>query len=62
MERYYDTRALRFYGEKIEGRGFAASAHTPLRGSVDGGRRLDGLRRIKQRVNRVTQKSRIALP
>ncbi|ASW57526.1 vacuolar transporter [Plantactinospora sp. KBS50] len=60
---YYDTARLRFYWEKIEGLRFRRK----LRIRHYGDRRTigDGTTvyvEIKQRVNRVTQKRRIALP
>ncbi|GIE92175.1 VTC domain-containing protein [Actinoplanes regularis] len=60
---YYDTRDLRFYWEKIEGLKFRRKLrvrHYGDRFSV-GDDTLVHVE-IKQRVNRVTQKRRIALP
>ncbi|SBT53806.1 polyphosphate polymerase domain-containing protein [Micromonospora narathiwatensis] len=60
---YYDTRDLRFYWEKIEGLKFRRKLrirHYGDRSSVDDDTPV--YVEIKQRVNRVTQKRRIALP
>jgi SPX domain protein involved in polyphosphate accumulation len=60
---YYDTRALRFYWEKIEGLRFRRKLrirHYGDRSTIDDGTTV--YVEIKQRVNRVTQKRRIALP
>ncbi len=60
---YYDTPSLRFYWEKIEGLKFRRKLRMRLYGSPhectdDSSVQIE----IKQRVNRVTQKRRIALP
>ncbi len=60
---YYDTADLRFYWEKIEGLKFRRKVRMRLYG--DPAECTDGTPvqvEIKQRVNRVTQKRRIALP
>jgi hypothetical protein len=60
---YYDTRDLRFYWEKIEGLRFRRKLrvrHYGDRFGVDD--RTTVYVEIKQRVNRVTQKRRVALP
>jgi hypothetical protein len=60
---YYDTRNLRFYWEKIEGLRFRRKLrlrHYGDRFTVDD--RTTVFVEIKQRVNRVTQKRRVALP
>jgi SPX domain protein involved in polyphosphate accumulation len=60
---YYDTRDLRFYWEKIEGLRFRRKLrlrHYGDRFTVDD--RTTVFVEIKQRVNRVTQKRRVALP
>ncbi|MEV4414751.1 polyphosphate polymerase domain-containing protein [Catellatospora sp. NPDC049609] len=60
---YYDTRLLRFYWEKIEGLRFRRKLrvrHYGDRSTVDDGTTV--YVEIKQRVNRVTQKRRVALP
>ncbi|MER7282118.1 polyphosphate polymerase domain-containing protein [Dactylosporangium sp. NPDC000244] len=60
---YYDSRDLRFYWEKIEGLRFRRKLrvrHYGDRFSVDGDTPVHI--EIKQRVNRVTQKRRVALP
>ncbi|MFZ2526846.1 MAG: polyphosphate polymerase domain-containing protein [Rhodococcus sp. (in: high G+C Gram-positive bacteria)] len=60
---YYDTADLRFYWEKIEGLKFRRKLRMRLYG--DPGDCTDDTSvqiEIKQRVNRVTQKRRIALP
>jgi hypothetical protein len=60
---YYDTRDLRFYWEKIEGLRFRRKLrvrHYGDRFSVEDGTTV--FVEIKQRVNRVTQKRRVALP
>lgn len=60
---YYDTADLRFYWEKIEGLRFRRKLRlrlygTPAQCTDDTSVQVE----IKQRVNRVTQKRRIALP
>ncbi|MGO3325667.1 polyphosphate polymerase domain-containing protein [Gordonia sp. (in: high G+C Gram-positive bacteria)] len=60
---YYDTQSLRFYWEKIEGLKFRRKLRMRLYGApsectADTPVQVE----IKQRVNRVTQKRRIALP
>ena len=60
---YYDTADLRFYWEKIEGLKFRRKVRMRLYG--DPAECTDDTSvqvEIKQRVNRVTQKRRIALP
>jgi len=60
---YYDTADLRFYWEKIEGLKFRRKVRMRLYG--DPAACTDDIPvqvEIKQRVNRVTQKRRIALP
>ncbi|WP_203735794.1 polyphosphate polymerase domain-containing protein [Paractinoplanes durhamensis] len=60
---YYDTRDLRFYWEKIEGLKFRRKLrlrHYGDRFSVGDDSTVHV--EIKQRVNRVTQKRRVALP
>ncbi|WP_320066414.1 polyphosphate polymerase domain-containing protein [Micromonospora sp. RTGN7] len=60
---YYDTTDLRFYWEKIEGLRFRRKLrvrHYGDRSTVDDDTTV--YVEIKQRVNRVTQKRRIALP
>jgi hypothetical protein len=60
---YYDTRDLRFYWEKIEGLRFRRKLrlrHYGDRSTVDDDCVV--FVEIKQRVNRVTQKRRVALP
>lgn len=60
---YYDTRDLRFYWEKIEGLKFRRKLrirHYGDRTNVGDGTEVHV--EIKQRVNRVTQKRRVALP
>jgi hypothetical protein len=60
---YYDTRDLRFYWEKIEGLRFRRKLrirHYGDRFAVEDGTTV--FVEIKQRVNRVTQKRRVALP
>jgi hypothetical protein len=60
---YYDTRDLRFYWEKIEGLKFRRKLrirHYGDRFSVDADTTVHV--EIKQRVNRVTQKRRVAMP
>ncbi|GIJ50598.1 VTC domain-containing protein [Virgisporangium aliadipatigenens] len=60
---YYDTRDLRFYWEKIEGLRFRRKLrvrHYGDRFTVDDDSTV--FVEIKQRVNRVTQKRRVALP
>ena len=60
---YYDTRALRFYWEKIEGVRFRRKLRIRAYGAPE---TIDDATtvyvEIKQRVNRVTQKRRISLP
>lgn len=60
---YYDTPTLRFYWEKIEGLRFRRKLRIRHYGDRDG---IDDDTtvhvEIKQRVNRVTQKRRVALP
>ncbi|MEV0326871.1 polyphosphate polymerase domain-containing protein [Micromonospora echinospora] len=60
---YYDTPQLRFYWEKIEGLRFRRKLrirHYGDRSTIDDDTRV--YVEIKQRVNRVTQKRRVALP
>jgi hypothetical protein len=60
---YYDTRQLRFYWEKVEGLRFRRKVrvrHYGDRSTVADDSMV--YVEIKQRVNRVTQKRRIALP
>jgi len=60
---YYDTRALRFYWEKVEGLRFRRKVR--IRHYGDRSTVADDSTvyvEIKQRVNRITQKRRIALP
>ncbi|SNT64633.1 VTC domain-containing protein [Asanoa hainanensis] len=60
---YYDTRDLRFYWEKIEGLRFRRKLrirHYGDRSTIDDDTAV--YVEIKQRVNRVTQKRRLALP
>lgn len=60
---YYDTDALRFYWEKIEGLRFRRKLRMRVYGPCE--QVADDspvFVEIKQRVNRVTQKRRIALP
>jgi VTC domain len=60
---YYDTRDLRFYWEKIEGLRFRRKLrvrHYGDRTTVGDGTTV--FVEIKQRVNRVTQKRRVAMP
>lgn len=60
---YYDTQDLRFYWEKIEGLRFRRKLrirHYGDRSTVDDDTTV--YVEIKQRVNRVTQKRRVALP
>ncbi|MEH1011801.1 polyphosphate polymerase domain-containing protein [Micromonospora sp. CPCC 206060] len=60
---YYDTAGLRFYWEKIEGLRFRRKLrirHYGDRSTVDDDTTV--YVEIKQRVNRVTQKRRVALP
>ncbi|MGV9862957.1 VTC domain-containing protein [Rhodococcus koreensis] len=60
---YYDTPDLRFYWEKIEGLKFRRKLRLRLYGSpADCTDETPVQIEIKQRVNRVTQKRRIALP
>ncbi|MEU8259463.1 polyphosphate polymerase domain-containing protein [Micromonospora sp. NPDC048999] len=60
---YYDTRDLRFYWEKVEGLKFRRKLrirHYGDRSTIDDDTTV--YVEIKQRVNRVTQKRRVALP
>ncbi|EXG82444.1 polyphosphate polymerase domain-containing protein [Cryptosporangium arvum] len=60
---YYDTTDLRFYWEKIEGLRFRRKLrvrHYGDRSTIDDDTTV--FVEIKQRVNRVTQKRRVALP
>ncbi|NLV78095.1 MAG: polyphosphate polymerase domain-containing protein [Rhodococcus sp.] len=60
---YYDTPDLRFYWEKIEGLKFRRKVRMRLYGAPDECTDESSVHvEIKQRVNRVTQKRRIALP
>ncbi|WP_430787574.1 polyphosphate polymerase domain-containing protein [Actinoplanes sp. G11-F43] len=60
---YYDTRDLRFYWEKIEGLKFRRKLRVRHYGDrTNVGDDTEVHVEIKQRVNRVTQKRRIALP
>lgn len=60
---YYDTADLRFYWEKIEGLRFRRKLRMRLYGApAECTDDTDVQIEIKQRVNRVTQKRRIALP
>ncbi|MGW6334277.1 VTC domain-containing protein [Nocardia rhamnosiphila] len=60
---YYDTPDLRFYWEKIEGLKFRRKLRMRLYGEpAECTDRTPVQIEIKQRVNRVTQKRRIALP
>lgn len=60
---YYDTPDLRFYWEKIEGLKFRRKLRMRLYGHPAGCTDDTVVQvEIKQRVNRVTQKRRIALP
>jgi hypothetical protein len=60
---YYDTRDLRFYWEKIEGLKFRRKLRIRHYGDrSDVGDDTEVHVEIKQRVNRVTQKRRVALP
>lgn len=60
---YYDTRDLRFYWEKIEGLKFRRKLRVRHYGDrFDVGDDTTVHIEIKQRVNRVTQKRRIAVP
>ncbi|MFC4065472.1 polyphosphate polymerase domain-containing protein [Actinoplanes subglobosus] len=60
---YYDTRDLRFYWEKIEGLKFRRKLRVRHYGDrFNVGEKTTVHIEIKQRVNRVTQKRRIALP
>lgn len=60
---YYDTPQLRFYWEKIEGLKFRRKLRIRHYGDPDGVTDESPVCvEIKQRVNRVTQKRRIALP
>lgn len=61
---YYDTAALRFYYEKIDGLRFRRKLRLRRYGEVGTGPFDDTpvSAEIKQRVNRVTQKRRVMLP
>ncbi|SDT59399.1 polyphosphate polymerase domain-containing protein [Actinoplanes derwentensis] len=60
---YYDTRDLRFYWEKIEGLKFRRKLRVRHYGDrTNVGDDTEVHVEIKQRVNRVTQKRRVALP
>ena len=60
---YYDTRDLRFYWEKIEGLKFRRKLRVRHYGDRFAVREDSTVHvEIKQRVNRVTQKRRIAVP
>ncbi|WP_069813048.1 polyphosphate polymerase domain-containing protein [Streptomyces sp. TP-A0874] len=60
---YYDTPQLRFYWEKIEGIKFRRKLRIRHYGDLDGVTDESPVCvEIKQRVNRVTQKRRIAIP
>lgn len=60
---YYDTEDLKFYWEKIEGLRFRRKLRVRLYGEPSECTRDTPVQiEIKQRVNRVTQKRRIALP
>jgi hypothetical protein len=60
---YYDTADLRFYWEKIEGLRFRRKLRMRLYGSPSACTADTEVQvEVKQRVNRVTQKRRIALP
>ena len=60
---YYDTPQLRFYWEKIEGLRFRRKLRIRHYGDrFNVGDDTDVYVEIKQRVNRVTQKRRVALP
>lgn len=60
---YYDTADLRFYWEKIEGIRFRRKLRIRTYGDPGAHEDADPVFvEIKQRVNRVTQKRRIALP
>lgn len=60
---YYDTRDLRFYWEKIEGLKFRRKLRVRHYGDrTTVGDDTEVHVEIKQRVNRVTQKRRVALP
>ncbi|OLT27693.1 vacuolar transporter [Nocardiopsis sp. CNR-923] len=60
---YYDTRALRFYHEKIEGLRFRRKLRVRRYGEVGPAPEDTPVSvEIKQRVNRVTQKRRVLLP
>lgn len=60
---YYDTAHLRFYWEKIEGLKFRRKLRIRHYGDLGGIDNDSPVQvEIKQRVNRVTQKRRIALP
>ncbi|TDQ52894.1 polyphosphate polymerase domain-containing protein [Actinorugispora endophytica] len=60
---YYDTSRLRFYWEKIEGLKFRRKLRVRHYGDRSGvGEGTPVFVEIKQRVNRVTQKRRVALP
>ncbi|GLU49901.1 polyphosphate polymerase domain-containing protein [Nocardiopsis ansamitocini] len=60
---YYDTQHLRFYWEKIEGLKFRRKLRIRHYGDHSGvDDDTDVFVEIKQRVNRVTQKRRVAMP
>jgi len=60
---YYDTAGLRFYWEKIEGLKFRRKLRMRLYGlPAEVSDDTDVHVEIKQRINRVTQKRRLALP
>lgn len=60
---YYDTADLRFYWEKIEGLRFRRKLRLRLYGDPGGCTDDTPVQvEIKQRVNRVTQKRRVAMP
>lgn len=60
---YYDTARLRFYWEKIEGLKFRRKLRIRHYGTADEiGPESTVYVEVKQRVNRVTQKRRVALP
>lgn len=60
---YYDTRDLRFYWEKIDGLRFRRKLRIRVYGPAEEvTETTTAFVEIKQRVNRVTQKRRVALP
>ncbi|ORB31036.1 polyphosphate polymerase domain-containing protein [Mycolicibacterium parafortuitum] len=60
---YYDTPDLRFYWEKIEGLRFRRKLRMRLYGNASECTDATAVQvEIKQRVNRVTQKRRLAMP